>query len=323
VRLRSNLAPSAPSPVARLAKVDLNLLVILRELLRERSVTRAAERVALTQPAASAALARLRRHFNDELLVRSRGGYTLSPLARQLVEHVERACAAAERVFELESDFHPATTTREFTVLMADYTVAVLGQTLARHLSQVAPRARLHLRVVRPALALEAPDVIRRLDGIVAPPMDSLMLAHVRRLELFRDRWVCVASRANRLLGDGPVELERLADFAWVVPYLPDPGAPATAPLPQQLALLGIQPQTAVRVDSYLAVPYMVAGTDRIAFVQARLAERLADALGLRVLDCALRPLEIIEMLWWCEDHDGDPAHAWFRRTLLEVSAGL
>ena len=69
-----------PRPVAHLANLDLNLLVALRELLRERSVTRAAERLGVTQPAASAALSRLRRHFGDELLIRDRGEYTLTAL---------------------------------------------------------------------------------------------------------------------------------------------------------------------------------------------------------------------------------------------------
>lgn len=310
-------------PVAQLANVDLNLLVILRELLRERNVTRAAERVALTQPAASAALGRLRRHFDDELLIRAKGGYVLSPVAAQLAEHVELACAEAERVFAAEDEFDPATTTREFTVVMADYTVAMLAQPLSRLLEAVAPQAKLHLRIARQALTLEAPDEIRRVDGIVAPPMSSLMLPYVRTLELFRDRWVCIVSEYSREF-DGPeLTLEDLARLNWVAAYLPDPGHPVTAPLPQQLALLGIHPRVAVRVDSYLSVPYLVAGTDRVALVQARLAERLADQLGLRMLECPRETTEIVERLWWCEDHDGDPAHAWLRRTLLHVAAGL
>ena len=80
-----------PRPIAHLANLDLNLLVALRELLRERSVTRAAERLGVTQPAASAALSRLRRHFGDELLVRDRGEYTLTPLGAQLAEQADVA----------------------------------------------------------------------------------------------------------------------------------------------------------------------------------------------------------------------------------------
>jgi DNA-binding transcriptional LysR family regulator len=80
---------------AQLAALDLNLILVLRELLRERNVTRAAERVGVTQPAVSAALGRLRRHFDDELLVRVNRAYVLSPLAVQLQRQVEEICAAA------------------------------------------------------------------------------------------------------------------------------------------------------------------------------------------------------------------------------------
>jgi len=82
-------------PVAHLANLDLNLLVALRELVRERSVTRAAQRLGVTQPAASASLSRLRRHFGDELLIREHGEYVLTPLGEQLAQHGGRQLAAA------------------------------------------------------------------------------------------------------------------------------------------------------------------------------------------------------------------------------------
>jgi len=99
-------------PVTHLANLDLNLLVALRELTRERSVTRAAQRLGVTQPAASAALSRLRRHFGDELLVREHGEYVLTSLGEQLAEQVEVVCTAAERLFAASSDFDPATSER-------------------------------------------------------------------------------------------------------------------------------------------------------------------------------------------------------------------
>src|SRR4051812_8408371 len=97
---------------ARLANLDLNLLVALRELIRERNVTRAAARIGVSQPAASAALSRLRRHFDDELLARGRGGYVLTPLAMQLADQVEAVCAAAERLFATGTSFEPGSTRR-------------------------------------------------------------------------------------------------------------------------------------------------------------------------------------------------------------------
>lgn len=115
------------------------MLVVLRELLRERRVTHATERLGVTQPAA--ALSRLRRHFGDELLVRDKGEYTLTALGAQLAEQSEAVCAAAERLFAASTHFDPATSEREFT--------------------------RLHIKLVRESLTAGYADGIRFIDGMV------------------------------------------------------------------------------------------------------------------------------------------------------------
>jgi DNA-binding transcriptional LysR family regulator len=78
-----------------------------------------------------------------------------------------------------------------------------------------------------------------------------------------------------------------------------------------------------VRVESYQAVPYFVAGTERVALLQERLASQAAERLGLRVLPCPGEPEPIVERFWWHADLDGDPAHRWLRETLVAVAAGL
>ena len=190
-------------PVAHLANLDLNLLVALRELVRERSVTRAAQRLGVTQPAASAALSRLRRHFGDDLLVREHGEYVLTALGEQLAEQVEVVCAAAERLFAASTDFDPATSEREFTLVMADYTIMVMGEALSQALGAAAPRARLHIRLVRESLSTEYADTIRFVDGMVAPPTNGFTLPDTRSAELFRDRWVCLVDANNPALDAG------------------------------------------------------------------------------------------------------------------------
>src|SRR3954452_15208537 len=110
-----------------LASLDLNLLVSLDALLQERSVTRAAARIGLSQPALSASLARLRRHFGDELLTRAGNEYRLTPLAVQLRDLARPALTGVERVFTAQTEFDPARSNREFHLLVSDYGVAVLG----------------------------------------------------------------------------------------------------------------------------------------------------------------------------------------------------
>ena len=200
-----------PRPVTHLANLDLNLLVALRELLRERNVTRAAERLGVTQPAASAALARLRRHFGDELLVRDRGEYTLTALGVQLAEQADAVCTAAQRLFAASADFDPATSEREFTLVMADYTIVVMGEGLSQVIARAAPRARLHIRLVRETLSAEYADGIRFIDGMVAPPTHGFALPDTRSAELFRDRWVCLVDARNPALDAGLLRLEDLA----------------------------------------------------------------------------------------------------------------
>ncbi|HVT68639.1 MAG TPA: LysR family transcriptional regulator [Trebonia sp.] len=307
---------------AQLASLDLNLVLVLRELLRERNVTRAAERLGVTQPAVSAGLSRLRRHFDDDLLVRVSRGYVLSPLAVQLKRQVEEICTATEQLFSAGAAFDPASTSREFTLLMADYTVAVLGGALAQLFEEQAPHASLHIRLAREALALDMPHLIRLVDGIVAPER-AQSVSSARTTELFRDEWVCVMSAAHPLAGLGPPRLADLQDLKWVVPFYRNQDAPLAPPATRQLALLGIRPQVAIGVESYLAVPQFVAGGGRVALMQRRLAEQFAGLAGLRVFPCPGAPDSIVEDLWWHEDLAADPAHAWLRESLATLAAKL
>lgn len=310
----------ARHPSAHLASLDLNLLVVLRELIRERNVTRAAARVGVSQPAASAALARLRRHFDDELLVRARTGYVLSPLAMQLADQVESVCAAAERLFAVGHHFDPGTSRREFTLVMADYTIAVLGTRLSRVLAEQAPGVDLHVRLVREAFTSDVAETIQLVDGMVAPPVSRFELPGVRSVDLFTDRWVCIVDAHNPVGRDGELTLEQLAGMCWVAPFQQTRGFPSAAPMSRQLVLFGIQPAIRVRVESYQAVPHFVTGTDRVALLQERLAVAVADELGLRVLRCPGDPEPIVEKLWWHADYDGDPAHRWLRDTLVRIA---
>lgn len=307
---------------AQLAGLDLNLLVVLRELLRERNVTRAAAQLGVSQPAASAALGRLRRHFEDQLLVRVGRGYVLSPLARQLERSVEDACAAAEEVFATGARFNPATSAREFTLVMADYTLGVIGRLLSERFEREAPRAGLRLRLIRESLSIDLPHVVRFVDGLVAPSIELPELTLLRCVELFRDEWVLVAWSGNEEVGAETPTLAELSRMDWVVPFHREPGV-AMPPVPRQLDRLGLTPRIAVGVESYQAVPELVSGTRRVAIVQRRLAESLAAALELRVLPCPGDPDPIVEWLWWHEDRDADPAHEWLRDLVRAVAVGL
>jgi DNA-binding transcriptional LysR family regulator len=307
--------PSPPFP-GRLANLDLNLLLSLRALLTERNVTRAAAALGLSQPAVSAALARLRRHFGDELLTRVGNRYELTPLAVRLVERTESAVAGVERVFTAAPDFDPAATVREFTLLVSDYATAVLGAPLSAAMAEQAPAARLRLRPHTPEDVAGAGERLRGVDGLLVPHgfVDDLPY-----LDLYDDRWVLLVATGNRRVG-GEATLEDLAALPWVTIYHRPTAFTAAA---QQLRAHGIEPHAQVVVESFLPVPELVAGTDRVALIQSRLAARIRPGDGVRVVAPPFDAAPLVEAMWWHPMYDADPAHRWFRALVAEVGAAL
>jgi DNA-binding transcriptional LysR family regulator len=123
--------------------------------------------------------------------------------------------------------------------------------------------------------------------------------------------------------GGSALRIRDLAGLPWVAPYYRESRGVASVPVMRQLALLDLQPRIAVRVESYLAVPYFVTGTDRVALMQERLATRLAASANLRVLECPGEAEPIVEALWWHRQYEEDPAHAWLRRLITETARRL
>ena len=138
---RSPTSAQPPRPGNNIRSQDLVSVPVLRALLQERSVTRAADVVGLSQPAVSHALARLRRRLGDDLLVRVGREFQLTPLGQSLLDRAENVYDALERLFE--QDFDPATSTRRFTLVQSDYSMVLLAQPLTHILRCEAPGVRL------------------------------------------------------------------------------------------------------------------------------------------------------------------------------------
>lgn len=300
-----------------LANLDLNLLVALEALLLETHVTRAAERVGVTQPSMSAALRRLRRHFDDELLRRTGNHYRLTPLAERLVERTAAATSAARRVFDARDDFDPSTQQREFTIAGSDYVATVLGPRLTADVSRAAPGVTIRLRQHSPGMVRDAVRSLAGIDGLIVPHGFVEGLPHV---ELHEDPWVCIVAADNPYLEGDAVTAEALARLPWVVLFnLPT----AYNPAQQQLRYTGLQPRVEVVVDAFLPMPHLVAGTDRVALVQAGLAAQIAPDLGVVAVPCPYPVAPIREAFWWHPVHAEDPGHLWLRRMLVQAAATL
>jgi DNA-binding transcriptional LysR family regulator len=299
-----------------LRNLDLNLLLALDALLKERNVTRAAERLGLSQPAVSAALGRLRRHFGDELLHRTGNRYELTPLADQLSARTTAALIGVQRVFDASPDFDAATAEREFTLIVSDYAATVLGGHLATTVAEEAPGVRLRFQQTSTHAVDHALETLRSVDGLVLP---HGFLTDVPAVDLYEDTWVCIVAESNELVG-GALTMDDLAKLPWVVTYqLPTAFTPAV----RQLRMIGVEPKVQIVVESFTAVPFLVAGTQRVALLQAQLARRLAGTARVRVLPCPWEVVPLKEAFWWHPTLRTDPAHAWLRRILKDAGRAV
>jgi DNA-binding transcriptional LysR family regulator len=290
--------------------LDLNLLVPLDALLQERSVTRAAQRLGLSQPSLSAALARLRRHYGDELLVRVGNSYELTPLAERLVEHTEQALSWADRVLQTRPDFDPTQARHEFTVIMADCQLPTFGRALADLVRAAAPNVRLRFQHSTERVVQQALDNLRTVDALVLP---QGILSNIPTFDLYKDRWVCVVS-ADR----GPAVLgrEELEERPWVLPYRHP--SPVFSPL-NRLHAEGIAPHAEIVTENFLAIPHLVAGTDRIGLMPERVAIPTLSGQPITVAQPAFEIGHLVESLWWHPLHEREPAHIWLRRMAAQA----
>jgi DNA-binding transcriptional LysR family regulator len=305
-----------PWLAVNLARLDLNLLVALDALLQERSVTRAAARMGLGQPAVSAQLARLRRHFHDDLLTRSGNQYRLTPLAVQLKERVRVALSGAERVFAAEPDFDPASSSREFSMLMSDYGVAMLGPGIAARLAEEAPGTRLRFPANTPRMVDAAAQELVHADLLVIPHGFVDDLPHQ---DLYRDEWMCLVAADNSAVEDA-LTVRQLETMPWVVTYH---GPTASTPAARQMRMLGIEPRIQVVTETFLTVPGLVAGSGRVALVQRRLADGIPAELGVRALPCPFDAAPLVEAMWWHPMYDDDPEHRYLRDVVQRTVAAM
>ena len=292
-----------------LAGVDLNLLVSLRALLQERNVTRAAQLVGLSQPAMSNALARLRRQFGDELLVREGRGLVLTPVARELQHAVEPALGMVERALRIQASFDPSTAAQVFRIAASDYGMTLVAGRL-RDIGRRAPRVVVDLVQIDHGFVRDSETVMRRVDLLLAPR--AFLNGYPNEL-LSSEPWVAVVDK------DHPGEELTEGDLHGrsLVGLFHDLGSGAH--IERLLTVRGITATGAVNAESFAAVPALVEGTDRIAFLPTSLAARLKPGYAVKILDAPFLGEPLTECLYWHRSAQRDPAHQWLRRLLLSA----
>lgn len=297
---------------ALLSRLDLNLLVSLDALLTERSVTRAAERLRLSQPALSASLARLRAHFNDPILARRGNTYELTPFATRLADHTTTALEAARRVFESRAAWSPAESTREFSVYGSDYGFATVGAVASRLAAARAPGVRFQFMLHTPAVVEEAATRLRSVDAMIIPHGFLTDLAYA---DLWHDDWHAIVAETNPAVLDS-LTMENLATLPFAMTYA---SRTAFTSAGRQIQQLGVEPRVDVVVESFVSLPHFVAGTERIGLIQGALVPTMRRFGGIRVLPLPFAATPIVNALWWHPVHGRDPEHAWVRALFEEA----
>jgi len=297
-----------------LTNVDLNLFVVLQAVLEERSATRAAARLHVTQPAVSNALARLRDLLGDPLVVRAGRGLALTPLAIELAPRLEAALGALAGAVERAAPFDPATTTRELTMACGDVYGVTLIPRLVADLAERAPRVSLRVLTVDRMLSTDGLeggeiDVYVGIPG--APPRGC------SAEDLFEDEAVCLVRRDHPRVR-GRLTLAMFVELPHVqVAMVPGRGREVD----EALARRGLTRRIALSVPHQTVAPAVVAQTDCIATLSRRIAEHYAASLPVRLVEPPLPLPSARVRTFWHRRVADDPAVLFLRARLQAAAA--
>lgn len=297
-----------------MASLDVNLVVALEALLRERNVTRAAAALGIGQPAMSQKLAHLREHFDDPLLVREGRRMNLSERARALVDDVGAAVTQLERVFGRPAAFDPATSTRTFRLATTDNLALYLTPALAALLAREAPHVALRVRHLRESWV----DDLRRGELDAKLGRASALPPDLNAAELFRERYTCVVRQGH------PAAAARLTlrQYAALTHVLVAPGETESGVVDRALAQHGLRRRVALTVPHFLVAPFVVAATDHALTVSERVIASLRGTLPLAEVALPLELADYALTLVWAASAEHDEGHRWLRGAIARAAVG-
>ncbi|EIC84989.1 LysR substrate-binding domain-containing protein [Serratia sp. M24T3] len=297
-------------------KYDLNLLPVLVALMEERNVTRAAERLGMTQPALSNALNRLRDMLHDPLFIRERYGMRPTQMAEELMPVITTALASLDDVIQGQQEFDPSKTTRLFTLAPNSYVEFVLMPALVARLRESAPGIRVRLMpfgndLIETGVISGTTDMV--LGRIVDAP-NNMVVQH-----LIDEGLACVVRADHPEIGNHLTaeQYERIKH----VNVLP-PGR-MRAGLYQALEQQGLKRQVAVSVTHFLAVPEMIAVTDYCATLPGLICRHLAKDPRLKVIPAPVNLGTFPVEMGWHVRYRHDPAHRWLRSLIGSLAKEL
>lgn len=293
-----------------LRTTDLNLLKAFEALMDERNVTRAAERLAVTQPAVSGMLNRLRHAFGDPLFVRTPRGIAPTPRALELAEPIKQALARIEEIFR-PSTFDPQTADFTLSIAATDYALRAVVMPFLAALRPLAPLLRVAIRPVDEARVQQQLER-GELDLALLTPETTTPELHARRL--FDERYVCAMRKGHPAARKGRLTLERFSALDHAIVSLA--GGGFHGPTDEALQRLGLARHVAVSMPSFLSLLDVLRTSELIALVPSRLVAQAAD---FAVVEPPLEVRGFTKVAAWHARANDAPGHRWARGLLFQV----
>jgi DNA-binding transcriptional LysR family regulator len=296
-----------------LSQVDLNLLVAFEALFEERSVTTAATRLYLGQPAMSAALGRLRTLFEDELFIRIGREMRPTRKAIAIAPGIFAALNQVRQTMQESQDFDPISDQRDFKIGSADYTSFVVMPKLLAYCKTIAPQ--LNFRMIefekdRVGELLEQ-GAIDLAFGVFPNPSRQTPC-----LPLFQEYFVGIARKNHPALRPDPLSLERFASLSHALVTI---RGDVTGVVDRALANYNLQRRIALTVPHLLVVPSVIASSDLVATIASRVARHFSGLDNIEIFDLPLEMPSWTVSMMWSKLADRDDANSWLRQTVQAV----
>ncbi|MGE0797555.1 MAG: LysR family transcriptional regulator [Lautropia sp.] len=300
--------------------LDIYLLRCLSALIAESHVTKAAERMGLTQPAMSAILRRLRAIFNDPLLVRTEKGMVSTERARELASSLHVAVDMIDLALASADSFDPATASLSFEIAASESVAYMLMPRLIAHVRSMAPGVQLRIRI---------PDLPRARQMLEEAEIDLLLSftesapEGLRSSLLWTQRYLAIGADAHPLPDRRVLSLDDFLAWPHACHRLRNGGSATEAAVESALRRVGRDRSVGVWLPSAIAVPAVVSRTDFLAVVPEGIARAFAPALALRVYEPPL-PLRAAHLrMYWHDRMHRSPGHTWLRGAFRDVVASL
>lgn len=298
----------------RFKGLDLNLLVVFDALMETRSVTRAAERIGLTQPATSAALRRLRDYFGDEIVVAVGKRMHPTPFAEGLHPQIQLALRGVERAITTPTRFDPATSNRRFRIIGSDYIMVAVLVPLIERFARTAPGVRVEILQPNEHSATELEQ--GRADLLITP--EPFLASWHPHEVLFVEEQVVVGWAQNPVFERGLTEEDFYAAGHVTVAF----GASRTPAFADStLSRRGRERLVEVTVSSFASAPWFIEGTRRLAVLHERLVRQIGRRFNLSWASMPFDFPKMQEMMQFHESRADDAGLTWLRQQMREVAA--